>query len=104
MIWGSPARAARRVVPKPLAARAVLPNDPPEGETTNLWLIKVGAAHEVVAARTAELAFLIVQLVAATWTPTPMFAFGSAIERDSAFGGVNRLVVGGGLHWRKRNQ
>jgi hypothetical protein len=33
-----------------------------------------------------------------------MFAFGNAIEMDSAFGGVNRLVFGGGLHWRKRNQ
>jgi hypothetical protein len=63
-----------------------------------LSLIEVGAAHEVVAARAAELAFLIVQLVAATWTPTPMFAFGSAVEMDLAFGGVNRLVVGGGVH------
>src|SRR5689334_22963449 len=58
--------------------------------------VKIGAAHEVVTARATEFAFLIVQLVAATRTPTPMFAFGSAIERDSAFGGVNRLVVGGG--------
>jgi hypothetical protein len=38
------------------------------------WLIKIGTAHEVLAARATEFAFLIVQLMAATRTPAPVFA------------------------------
>ena len=36
--------------------------------------VKVRAAHEIVAARTLEFAFLVLQFVAAPRTPEPMFA------------------------------
>jgi hypothetical protein len=59
----------------------------------SLKSIEVRAAHEVVAARAAELAFLVVELVAAARTPSPWLGDGVGIGFGFALG----LRIEGGL-------
>jgi hypothetical protein len=57
--------------------------------------VEIGAAHEIMAAGAAEFAFFVVEFVAATGTPAPMFA-GEVGGGKRAWGGG---VLGLGLGW-----
>jgi hypothetical protein len=65
--------------------------------TQNVPLIKIRTTQEIVAARTAQLALLILELMAAARTPAPVFALnvarGAVFHRFGFFKGAGILAL-----------